>query len=599
MRIAAVNIPAGLLSPMFGQERPNITINLGGRNLYTFVADDRVEAIPNPFYLDDIFGSQICLFSCIVGGNGSGKSTLLRLLTSGFGCTFVIEKPDGQYYPTEDIEHIHRVYYTPYLHSAVIGAVGNNGKDLSKLALLKTDNQGDSGLLDDFLEAHHSENSKRWIKFNHFYRQSPQLISLPVFERVKLSLRHFDASVHNPDSFHDTSYQLRPAIKLLFEKMQQEQQDREHEALKGKTLSEKESDRIVFRVRFEYDLYEAALAKLVAILERAGNRFLEEGIIPDDWQTELDARGVREAIEWFLMNAGVYSGGTRYSFQQHSQLLDLIDYTLSVADTEGQTENWREIMISEDEALQIIDKYDTFNISFQNEWFRYDEKPMFGFEPQIAVSSGEQQFLNLFSTLYYHAQNIGTGVSIDFHSFDSLRYIDKDILLLLDEGDNAFHPQWKKEYVKYLRTVIPLIFPHFNIQIIITSHDPLTLSDLAKNNVVFLERGNGGTVIGNSAFKRTFGANLADLLKDTFFLQDGQIGNFVADVIDKVITDIDRGRLPNDRIQEIERIINALDEPIIKFKLAEKLSAATGNRSFERRMLDEEIEHLQARRGQI
>jgi len=49
----------------------------------------------------------------------------------------------------------------------------------------------------------------------------------------------------------------------------------------------------------------------------------------------------------------------------------------------------------------------------------------------------------------------------------------------------------------------------------------------------------------------------------------------------------------------IERIINALDEPIIKFKLAEKLGAATGNRSFELKLLEDEIARLQARRGQI
>ncbi|HSZ35167.1 MAG TPA: AAA family ATPase [Puia sp.] len=600
MRIAAVNIPARLLSPVFRQDRPNITINLGGQNIYTFLEDDQLEVKPNPFFLEDIFGNQISLFSCIVGENGRGKSTILRLMTSSHDCSFVIEQSDGRYSVTNDIDHIHRVYYTPYLHQSVLNAIGNNGKDLSKLALLKTDNHGDTGLLDDFMEAHHSENSKRWIRFNHFYRQShSKPISLPVFDHVKLSIRHFDASVHNPDSFHDTSYQLRPAIMLLFNKMQQEQQDKEHLALGSRNLGDKESDKTIFRIRFEYDIYEAAIAKLVSILERAGNRFLSEGFIPNNWTFELNSRSVREGIEWFLRNAGVYSDKDRYSFHQHLQLLDLIDYTLSVADDEGVTENWREIIISEAEALQIIQKFDYFNNSFQGDWFKYDEKPMFGFEPQLAVSSGEQQFLNLFSTLYFHAQNIGAGIDIDLHSFDSLKYIDKDILLLLDEGDNAFHPQWKKEYVRYLRNIMPSIFPNLNIQIIITSHDPLTLSDLPKNNVIFLEKGIDGTIIGNSTLKRTFGANVADLLKDSFFLQDGQIGNFVADVIDKMISDMENRTLSEIRIQTIERIINTLDEPIMKIKLAEKLSNATGNRVFERKLLDDEIERLRSRRDHL
>ena len=109
---------------------------------------------------------------------------------------------------------------------------------------------------------------------------------------------------------------------------------------------------------------------------------------------------------------------------------------------------------------------------------------------------------------------------------------------MLDEGDNAFHPQWKKEYVKYLRDILPTIFPDYKIQVVIISHDPLTLSDLPKNNVVYLEKSDGITRLGKSEQKRTLGANISDLLKDSFFLEDGQIGGFIAVVIDKVINDI-------------------------------------------------------------
>ncbi|HVY74228.1 MAG TPA: hypothetical protein VG890_05320, partial [Puia sp.] len=203
------------------------------------------------------------------------------------------------------------------------------------------------------------------------------------------------------------------------------------------------------------------------------------------------------------------------------------------------------------------------------------------------------------SILYDHAENIRVGIDVGIYPYDSSAPIGNDILLLLDEGDNAFHPQWKKEYVKNLRTILPLIFPNYKIQVIITSHDPLTLSDLPKNNVVFLERGSEGTVIGNSALKRTFGANIADLLKDSFFLEDGMIGSFSADVINKIISDIEVDHYSNNRRREIERIIEAIDEPIIKFKLAEKFGAATGNTAMQRKIIDDEITRLQARRSQI
>src|SRR5690606_2694117 len=152
---------------------------------------------------------------------------------------------------------------------------------------------------------------------------------------------------------------------------------------------------------------------------------------------------------------------------------------------------------------------------------------------------------------------------------------EKSLLLLLDEGDNAFHPQWKKQYVSYCRTIIPLIFPGYTIQILITTHDPLTLSDLAKNNVIFLERREWGTVIGDSSGKRTLAANVSDMMKYSFFLSDGQIGNYIANIIDAILNELhihQQPQLDATTIEYIQRVIHALDEPVLKFKLAEMFS---------------------------
>jgi hypothetical protein len=600
MRIAALYVPEGYLPYVFGKGHQELTLNFGGKNLYSILDGAIAELKPNPLYLEDIFNDGISLFSCIVGNNGGGKTSILKLITSSWHCLYVIENEHDEYWLSDSPEDIHRIYYTPYLNDPAFRSVRENGKDLSKFSLLKNDNHGDSGLLDDFLEAHASENMKRWIKFNHFYKQLEGLnVTLPTFDILTFSLKHFDLTVHAPDRFHNTPYQLRSAIKLVLDKIKAESETEEIKALEGHDPRKGKVDHIYFPVRFKYDLYELALAKLVSIFERTGNRFLGEGIWPENLENELQGLDVRGSLQLFLENAGVHSSKVNYMLKEHMDLLKLIDYIISLLGAERVTDNWRRITINESEALNIIEMYDAFNESFNNDWFSFDEKPMFGFTPDIAVSSGEQSFLNLFSTLYFHASNIKEGIDIDQHSFHSLKGIKEDILLLLDEGDNAFHPQWKKAYIKYLREILPLIFKGFKLQVIITSHDPLTLSDLPKNNVVYLERVDGQTRIGKSESKRTFGANIADLLKDSFFIQDGQIGDFVAGQIDKVIRDIRSGQISPDKRIEIERVISAIDEPVLKYKLAEMLSEALGDRQFELQLIDEEIRRLESRRRKI
>jgi hypothetical protein len=126
------------------------------------------------------------------------------------------------------------------------------------------------------------------------------------------------------------------------------------------------------------------------------------------------------------------------------------------------------------------------------------------------------------------------------------------------------------------------------VQIIITSHDPLTLSDIPKNNIVFLEKTNQITKVANSYHKRTLGANISDLLKDSFFMEDGQMGSFISNEIDQIIDDIKQGQLSIEKKKRIERIIFCIDEPIIRFKLAEMLSATLENKEFEIEIIDDE-----------
>ena len=71
------------------------------------------------------------------------------------------------------------------------------------------------------------------------------------------------------------------------------------------------------------------------------------------------------------------------------------------------------------------------------------------------------------------------------------------------------------------------------IHLIISSHSPFILSDLPKENIIFLEKGK--QVYPFDDRKQTFGANIHTLLSHGFFMKDGLMGEFAKDKIQSII----------------------------------------------------------------
>ncbi len=115
------------------------------------------------------------------------------------------------------------------------------------------------------------------------------------------------------------------------------------------------------------------------------------------------------------------------------------------------------------------------------------------------------------------------------------------VLLTFDEPDVFLHPQWQKSIIKEFMIIInKYIKKNFDsLHLIVTSHSPFILSDIPKDNVIFLEKDEetGNCINATKKMKdfNTFGANIHTLLSHGFFMKDGLMGEFAKSKIQSII----------------------------------------------------------------
>lgn len=181
------------------------------------------------------------------------------------------------------------------------------------------------------------------------------------------------------------------------------------------------------------------------------------------------------------------------------------------------------------------------------------------------MSSGEKAYLNLFSRFNYARELILDSLyRTTYHNNAQLPDI---IYILIDEGEIGFHLQWQKEYISKLHNVLPEILKfeghEVKLQLIFTTHSPISLSDMPNDRVIYLKNGEV-----SKERRKTFGANISDLFADSFFFSNGLIGDYAKSKINETI---DWLRNSNDQSNSEyhKNVIANIDEPTIQRKLAE------------------------------
>lgn len=186
-----------------------------------------------------------------------------------------------------------------------------------------------------------------------------------------------------------------------------------------------------------------------------------------------------------------------------------------------------------------------------------------GFSPFLqfrwrGLSSGEQSFLS-FMSRFVHLKRHQIGG-------DQLR---KCLVIMIDEGDAGFHPEWQKRFFKHSIDFLSSLFHDHSIQLIYTANTPFLTSDLTKPHILFLNKtGRRETNVLEKENNRlpTFGANIHQLFLDSFYVDGAIIGDFAKSKIDGIIRYLNDKRIkkPDDKIR---KTIEQIGEPIIRIKL--------------------------------
>jgi len=190
------------------------------------------------------------------------------------------------------------------------------------------------------------------------------------------------------------------------------------------------------------------------------------------------------------------------------------------------------------------------------------------------LSSGEKQQIYSTSSIIYHLTNLD---SVQEHT-DSRDPDEKPkikynyVNFIFDEVELYYHPELQRKLINNLYQRISKIkFKDLKaINCVFVTHSPFILSDIPHTNILFLE---GGNTIPAQKIPKTFGANIHDLLKEGFFLENGLIGEFTKEKIIHLLKflssdtqkstkfNLDRGKSKN--------IIDTIGEPIVKKRLSD------------------------------
>ena len=563
----------------------NIEITLDSHYTYNYSNDNRTLTISrNKQFPSDFWGKNIYSLTGIVGNNGAGKSTamsfLLDFLVNGSACDsvngiIVYENNGGLYYYGNDIAvyfeneklndsntsmglrdslwKIPCFYYSGHFSPYINSDSRNSSLSGSYMA-------SDNMLLVADYEKEYNEDSM------HMNRPLVQHLRSFVAQndyRICMMLANNELAKIIRD-FAWPNYVLiginQSGATAIDNAIRTENRIRERY---GQELTNAQRPLFKSKIKditsFNYFISLLIYHNLINIIyDRWG---WQNGFdIVDDWQNKIKPDSdVLMQFEDFIdgIDDEEKKGTLLALYQMLTQIIELTKYK------EGILSNGILYIDSSNKSNNLFRLGDEV---LKNDFYLtskfFDFSYVQSLDSETVLSSGEQELLNLFSRMY-------DAIVLKPNKFSNL---EPPYLLFLDEAEIGFHPDWQRRYLKLVidfLDAIKVIFPKLcDFQIIISTHSPILLSDIPKCCTNYLKKKSENRRAINAPkeeVKETFAANVFDLYRMSFFMDDGLVGEFARKKINELWARINKGETDG-----VKKEIQMVGDTGIKEYLMEK-----------------------------
>lgn len=231
--------------------------------------------------------------------------------------------------------------------------------------------------------------------------------------------------------------------------------------------------------------------------------------------------------------------------------------------------------------------------------YRKTKFPFPYFSISFGLSTGEYAFLRRFVRINELLSKNSNGYAYVTNNLSFETQCD-GLMLYFDEADQSLHPEWQREQIDWLLQFISARFKTCKVQLVVSTHSPIILSDIPRDHVLYLSN-SGQKIQAEKREVRTFGCNIHTLFRDAFFLSNGTMGAFAERKINEIAQSLQESEeeVPPDILSIVEEI----GDDVIRNKLRQmcRIRPSSRGRQMDRQtaeqtihLLRNQVKHLEA-----